>query len=91
MSGKIIPIQREHANKVFNSEWSHQLASIEQSVSFFEEHFMWSTGLLRSLEGDAAQASSEYGNFYEAEAPIVIKEARDALEVLKLLCRANPE
>lgn len=95
MTGNIVPLQREHAKRVFNTEWSHQLATIEQSVNFFEEHFLWSTGLLREVQGaksgDSSAASYEYTAFYEAEAPIVLKEVREAIQILRLLCRSEPD
>jgi len=93
MTGHIIPLQREHAKRVFNAEWSHQLAIIEQSINFFEEHFLWSTGLLRETEKkvskDTGGTSREYTDFYEAVAPIVLKEVREAIEVFRLLCRSE--
>jgi|GEM_PF-5391246 len=95
MTGNIIPLQREHAKRVFSSEWSHQLATIEQSINFFEEHFLWSTGLLREVQsansGDSTDASYEYTTFYEAEAPIVLKEVREAIQILRLLCRSESD
>lgn len=88
MSRKIIPLQRENAVRVFHSEWTHQLTAIEQSVNFFEEYFLWSTQQLslRALDPQSG-GSPEYEKFYHGEAPLVSKEAREAIKILKLLCR----
>lgn len=95
MTRNIIPLQREHAKRVFSSEWSHQLATIEQSVNFFEEHFLWSTSLLREADRakpeDSCGTSYEYTAFYEAEAPVVLKEVREAIQILRLLCRTESD
>lgn len=91
MTGKIVEIQREHANRVLNSEWAHQLASMEQGVNFFEEFFLWATQEIERYETYGGVDSSELLNFYKSESPIVLKEARDALSVLQLLCRTEPQ
>lgn len=86
MARIILQQERNYANRVFTTEWDHQLTTIEQSVNFYEEYFIWASQQIRKLH-DGESAPQEYAEFYMAEAPEVIKEIREALQVLRLMCQ----
>lgn len=81
-----MPLNSQPNCKIFQSEWTHQLSTIERTLNFFEEYFLWSTQQLDLLETDAANGGSpDCLKFYLAEAPMVLEEARETMLLLLAL------
>ena len=81
-----MPLQREYANRVFTSECKHQLNTMTQCVSFFEDYIAWTSQNANKAGSRSTDIDSD-GPYYTTEASLVVEEAREALRILKLLCR----
>ena len=84
MSDNIINFQRERAAAAFLSEWQHQILNAESSLKLLEEHFLWTLEQLKSKAGSGPDTDDAI--FFETEVPNALKEAREALSILKMLC-----
>lgn len=89
MNSISLPLQRQYANRIVTTEWTHQLNAIAQSVSFFEDYFAWTKQNADKVEPLGSDAD-ENADFYTTEATLVVEEAREALRILKLLCQELP-
>lgn len=87
MSDNIIDFQRERAAEAFLSEWQHQILHAESSLKLLEDHFLWTLEQLKDTARNELDASDAV--FFETEVPNAIKEARQALSILKMLCRGE--
>ena len=82
----IIQLQQEKIARPFKSECAYQFVSIEKSINFLEEFFLWSTNeISQAAYGTPPTVPSETIKYYEAEGPLVIEEAREAMRVLRLI------
>lgn len=64
----------------FRSERELQLQSLEQTTKFLHSHLLWALAQLRALPLD--QLALEL-DFYETELPLVLDDARKAMESLR--------
>ena len=85
MLDHIIDFQCERVATASLSEWQHQILHAESSLKLLEEHFLWT---LEQLKGKAASGpDTDDAIFFETEVPNALKEAREALSILKMLSR----
>lgn len=86
MDATILPLKDRHADQAIQSEWTHQLSAIERTLNFFEEYFLWSTQQLDLIDIETLDGGSpECLKFFQAEAPIVLGEAKETIQLLLLL------
>ena len=90
MKRNIVPLQRETASQVFNTEWTYQLASLEQSLQFLEEYCLWVTQQFNYGQKPPYQSvSKELLQFYQTETPMILEDAKEALQVLRMITRTD--
>lgn len=83
---KIIQFQQENVTQTFQSECSYQFVSVEKSINFLEEFFLWATNEISQAAYEVPpKAPSETIKYYEAEGPLVIEEAREAMRILRFI------
>ena len=81
--GNLLPLQRDVSSRLMKSEWTHQLLAVEQSIDFFQEYFLWASQQISELQVGQDFTSPEFEAFFLAEAPAVIEEAREAVQILR--------
>lgn len=85
MDHKVLPLIQPSSKAVFSNEWRLQLNVLEKTIGFLD---MQLEANLQRLEPQN-QDESAWLDFCKTERPLILQEAREALQILRLL--TNPQ